>query len=160
MDLTSLALVPGPQLNVLSSRSMTIHQMSWQSTKYRSSAYCEWFRQAFEKLKYEVSLFQLQDCAIPKSIVCWIRSFLVGSKPSVRVDSVLSDCDCKFGCSSRLGFSFIPFSLVTGSFQLPDIPAKVVKYAGDFTTCVPIFKNCGIIITMCLRLTKPSWVSR
>ena len=33
------------------------------------------------------------------------------------------------------------FSLVTGSFELPDIAAKVVKSADDFKICVPLFRN-------------------
>ena len=100
------------------------------------------FAKAFDKLNHEVIISRLQECGFSVSIVCWIRSFLVGRKQAVRVGGVMSDF-AAVGSGVPQGSVLAPylFSLVSGSFHLHDILAKVVKYAADFTICVPIFRN-------------------
>lgn len=49
------------------------------------------------------------------------------------------------------------FSLVTGSFDISHFPSHVIKYADDFTICVPLYRNDGNEHVLCAHHALLSW---
>ena len=101
------------------------------------------FSKAFDRIKCETVMDRLIECSLPLPIVAWIQSYLTQRKQCVRIGAVVSDsANVTSGVPQGSVLSPYLFSLVTGSFDISHLPAHVVKYADDFTVCIPLYKKC------------------
>ena len=100
------------------------------------------FSKAFEKLKFEVLLSRLSECSVPSDLMIWISSYLKDRRQSVCIGNVRSD-PVRVSSGVPQGSVLAPylFSIVTGSFDISHLSCCVIKYADDFTICVPLFLN-------------------
>ena len=100
------------------------------------------FSKAFDKLKFEVVLSRLRDCQIPAMTINWIRNYFDGRTQYVRIGMETSDIvPVPSGVPQGSVIAPYLFSIVTGSFDISHLPSCVVKYADDFTICVPIYRD-------------------
>ena len=101
------------------------------------------FSKAFDRLKYEIILKRLLESHIPISITKWIKSYLEDRTQCVKIGTAESEVAAVLSGVPQ-GSVLAPylFSLVTGSFDISHIPSRVIKYADDFTICVPLFRDC------------------
>ncbi|MEL7308530.1 MAG: reverse transcriptase family protein, partial [Pseudomonadota bacterium] len=98
------------------------------------------FAKAFDRLKFEVIIKNLLECEVPAAFIRWINNYLTERQQYVRIGMTESNTlPISSGVPQGSVLGPYLFSSITGSFDVNDIPCKVIMYADDFTICVPIY---------------------
>ena len=100
------------------------------------------FSKAFDRLRHDIIINRMENCGMPKELICWIANYLEGRHQVVKIGTISSQ--------SRQITSGVPqgsilgpflFSVVIGSLVISHSDSQMVKYADDVTICTPIYKS-------------------
>lgn len=118
------------------------------------------FAKAFDRLRHDVIISRLQDCHLPKSLVCWISDYLDKRKQYIKIGTVCShSLEVTSGVPQGSVLGPFLFSVVMGSLKVQDDNCCLVKYADDITVSVPIYKSTDNAHLMKIHNTIRSWAS-
>ena len=115
---------------------------------------------AFDTLTRDVILQRLIACKFPQQFLHWIRSYLAHRKQFVRIGcSTSSTSMVTSGVPQGSVLGPYLFALTVSSFSPVSKDVHVVKYADDFTFCLPIYKSSSNLHVSLVHEQMLEWTS-